>query len=97
MKLPSFDRNDGREPISYEQHTHNSATAVAFNPGTPSKMPMSYPKGNAAKHKMEKVMHEFKTGALKSSDGSKVTSRAQAIAIGLSEARAAEKGKRHKK
>ncbi len=33
-------------------------------------------------------MHEFKTGKLKSSSGEKVTDPKQAIAIGLSEARA---------
>jgi hypothetical protein len=32
-------------------------------------------------------MHEFKRGRLKSGSGKKVTSRKQAIAIGLSEAR----------
>ena len=36
--------------------------------------------------KVEKVMHEFKTGALKSSSGQKVTNRKQAVAIALSEA-----------
>jgi hypothetical protein len=39
------------------------------------------------KNKVEKVMHEFKEGELKSSSGEKVTDRKQAIAIGLSEAR----------
>ena len=34
-----------------------------------------------------RVMHEFKEGTLDSSSGEKVTSRKQAIAIGLSEAR----------
>ena len=37
--------------------------------------------------KVEKVMHEKKQGKLKSGSGKKVTSRKQAIAIGLSEAR----------
>jgi hypothetical protein len=37
--------------------------------------------------KVEKVMHEKKQGTLKSGSGKKVTSRKQAIAIGLSEAR----------
>ncbi|MEP7142867.1 MAG: DUF6496 domain-containing protein [Ferruginibacter sp.] len=37
--------------------------------------------------KVEKVMHEKKEGTLKSGSGKKVTSRKQAIAIGLSEAR----------
>lgn len=42
-----------------------------------------------ASEKVEKVMHEKKRGTLKSGSGKKVTSRKQAIAIGLSEARAA--------
>jgi len=43
-----------------------------------------------AQSKVEKVMHERKAGTLKSgSSGKKVTSRKQAIAIGLSEARKA--------
>jgi hypothetical protein len=43
-----------------------------------------------ASDKVEKVMHEFKEGTLKSGKdgaGGKVKSRKQAIAIGLSEAR----------
>lgn len=43
-----------------------------------------------AQDKVEDVMHEFKEGTLKSGPkgkGGKVTSRKQAIAIGLSEAR----------
>lgn len=40
----------------------------------------------AQKKKIEKVMHEFKMGTLKSSSGDKVTDRDQAIAIALSEA-----------
>jgi len=44
----------------------------------------------AAQKKVEKVMHEKKKGTLKSGrSGKKVTSRKQAIAIGLSEARKA--------
>lgn len=41
------------------------------------------------KKKVEKVMHEYKEGDLKSSSGDKVKSRKQAIAIALSEAREA--------
>jgi hypothetical protein len=37
--------------------------------------------------KVEKTMHEMKEGTLKSGSGKKVTSKKQAIAIGLSEAR----------
>ena len=40
-----------------------------------------------AQRKVEKVMHEKKRGKLRSGSGQKVTSRKQAIAIGLSEAR----------
>jgi hypothetical protein len=44
--------------------------------------------GPKAQEKVEKVMHEFKEGKLKSGkSGKKVKSRKQAIAIGLSEAR----------
>ncbi len=40
-----------------------------------------------AGEKVEKAMHEMKEGKLKSGSGKKVTSRKQAVAIGLSEAR----------
>ena len=43
--------------------------------------------------KMHQVMKEFKQGTLKSSSGAKVTSRKQAIAIGLSEAGLSRKKK----
>ncbi len=39
--------------------------------------------------KVSKVMHEFKEGTLKSGSGKKVTSRKQAVAVALSEARKA--------
>jgi hypothetical protein len=46
----------------------------------------------AAQKKVKKVMEERKAGTLRSgSSGKKVTSRKQAIAIGLSEARRAGK------
>lgn len=44
------------------------------------------------KSKIRTVMHEFKTGSLKSSSGQKVTNPKQGIAIALSEARRANKG-----
>jgi hypothetical protein len=44
--------------------------------------------GKKASQKVEKAMHERKRGTLRSGgSGKKVTSRKQAIAIGLSEAR----------
>jgi hypothetical protein len=46
--------------------------------------------GRKAQQKVEKAMHERKRGTLRSGrSGRKVTSRKQAIAIGLSEARRA--------
>lgn len=45
--------------------------------------------GAKASEKVEKAMHERKRGALKSGSGKKVTSKNQAIAIGLSQARKA--------
>ena len=46
--------------------------------------------GEKASEKVEKAMHERKRGTLRSGrSGKKVTSRKQAIAIGLSEARRA--------
>ena len=59
------------------------------------------PKTKAGKRrKMGKVMGEYKRGTLRSSSGRKVTSRKQAIAIGLSESgqsRKKPKGKRKRK
>lgn len=45
--------------------------------------------GKKASEKVEKTMSERKKGTLKSGSGKKVTSKKQAIAIGLSEARKA--------
>lgn len=54
-------------------------------------MPRPSPKARQSKpphpEKVEKVLHEFKAGTLRSSSGQKVTSKAQALAIALSEAR----------
>jgi hypothetical protein len=43
--------------------------------------------GNEGRQKVHKVMKEKKEGTLKSGSGKKVTSRKQAVAIALSEAR----------
>jgi hypothetical protein len=45
--------------------------------------------GNKAGDKVHTALHEMEHGTLRSGSGKKVTSRKQAIAIGLSEARAA--------
>ena len=44
--------------------------------------------GKAASKRVKSAMHRRKKGTLRSSSGAKVKSRKQAIAIGLSEARA---------
>jgi len=46
------------------------------------------------KTKVEKVMHEFKAGTLKSSSGDKVTNPKQAIAIALSEQERSRKARK---
>jgi hypothetical protein len=46
--------------------------------------------------KVGKVMGEFKRGTLKSSSGKKVTKKAQAVAIAMSEAGMAKKGRKKK-
>lgn len=43
--------------------------------------------GPKASEKVAEAVHEMKEGTLKSGSGKKVTSRRQAVAIGLSEAR----------
>lgn len=53
-------------------------------------MARKYSKG--ASKEVEEKIHEYKRGRLKSGSGEAVTSRKQAIAIGLSEAR--EKGEK---
>ncbi len=60
---------------------------------TAKKMRPLSPKGPKAKGKIEKVMEEFKEGALHSGSkkGPKVKNRKQAVAIALSEARKAKK------
>lgn len=53
----------------------------------------SYPKSPKAKAKIEKVMHEWKEGELRSGSpkGPKVKSQKQAVAIALDEARRRKK------
>jgi len=43
--------------------------------------------------KVQKVMHEYKGGTLRSSSGQKVTNRKQAVAIAMSEAGMSKKKK----
>lgn len=44
-------------------------------------------KETGSQRKVHRAMHEYKEGTLRSGSGKKVTSRKQAIAIGLNEAR----------
>ena len=45
-------------------------------------------------NKVQKVMHEYKEGSLRSSSGQKVKSRDQAVAIAMSESGQSRKKKR---
>jgi hypothetical protein len=64
------------------------ATALSGRSGMKKKGSKRY--GKKASEKVERAMHERKHGTLRSGrSGKKVTSRKQAIAIGLSEARRA--------
>lgn len=67
---------------------------VAMKKTSRRKKKKPYPKG---KHKIEKVMGEFKRGTLRSSSGRKVTKKSQAVAIAISEQRRAEKRRRKRK
>lgn len=63
---------------------------------------MAVSRGNIGKEitrpgKIKKVMGEFKDKTLKSSSGQKVTSKAQAVAIALSEARRPRRPRRPKR
>jgi len=51
-------------------------------------------KSGSKQSKVKTVMHEFKSGKLKSSSGDKVTNPKQAVAIALSEAGLSNKAKR---
>ncbi len=65
----------------------SSAKKASPKKSTAKKSAKKY--GPTAGKKVERAMHEFERGELKSGrSGKKVTSRKQAIAIGLSEARA---------
>jgi hypothetical protein len=77
--------------ISQERVTRASAiaphgTGLALGAGMAKKTPRKY--GKTAAKKVARTMHERKHGTLRSGgSGKRVTSRKQAIAIGLSEAR----------
>jgi hypothetical protein len=64
----------------------DGSVGIAQTEGTP----MARKYGKSSSTKVKRAMHEMKRGELKSGgSGKKVTSRKQAIAIGLSEARKA--------
>lgn len=60
---------------------HKSSSTNHFKPFVMAKY------GKKSQEKVEEAMKEMKEGKLKTGTGKKVTSRKQAIAIGLSEAR----------
>jgi hypothetical protein len=90
-----FDRNVTEESPSMatrkKSTTRKKATARKKTAAkkTTAKKKTTRKYGKKAARKVRKVMEEFKEGKLRSGrSGKKVTSRKQAIAIGISEARA---------
>jgi len=72
--VPGNDTKTLAKNLLYSQYTSIKITTMA-----------KY--SEKAGDKVEKTMHEMKEGKLKSGSGKKVTSKKQAVAIGLSEAR----------
>jgi hypothetical protein len=54
-------------------------------------------KSSSSDRKIRKVYNEFKAGTLKSSSGTKITKKPQAVAIALSEARRPRRPRRAKR
>jgi hypothetical protein len=69
----------------------SAVRASSFGTDLTGYLSMAARYSKAASKKVGRAMHERKKGTLKSGSGKKVTSRSQAIAIGLSEARRAGK------
>ena len=73
------------EKNDYEFGRERYVTCNEDSQGGENSMPRY---GRGASKKVERAMHELKTGTLRSGrSGKRVTSKKQAIAIGLSEAR----------
>jgi Family of unknown function (DUF6496) len=73
-------------PIGPDACTGKICGNVAQVASTVQETPMAK-YGPKASEKVERAVHEMKEGTLKTGSGKKVTSRKQAVAIGLSEAR----------
>jgi len=81
MRFPSNNRNEStRMNLNPVARTRSRKQEKGIDHGDVCKK---------AQSKVKTTMHERKRGTLKSGSGKKVTSRKQAIAIGLSEARKA--------
>lgn len=103
MPTPKLGAKTG--PAAPTWSAGSTAAAPKWTPG--DKEARGWPKGFYVQHegvantkhekhgqaKVEKVMHEFKKGTLKSSSGAKVTNRKQAVAVAMSEAGLSRKKK----
>jgi hypothetical protein len=77
-----------KKSSSRKKETSRKKTTTRKKTGARKKTASKRKYGAKAGEKVERSMHEMKRGELRSgSSGKKVTSRKQAIAIGLSEAR----------
>jgi hypothetical protein len=75
----------GRTPMATKKSSSHKKSAVKKTSSKKKSSTRKY--GPKAGKSVEREMKAFKQGKLKSGSGRKVTSRKQAIAIGLSEAR----------
>jgi hypothetical protein len=93
----SITHTEGKDSVHETQIKNNEKVIELVKKAFPAAIYGETPKSPAAKKKIEKVMHEFKTGKLKSSSGEIVTDHHQAMAIALSEARKIGEGSGHSK
>ena len=93
----SIAHTEGKESVNETQVKNNEKVIELVKKAFPAAFYGESPSSPAAKKKIQKVMHEFKAGKLKSSSGEIVTDHDQAMAIALSEARKVEEGSSHKR
>ena len=79
-------KKSSRKTFSAKNQSSTRTRSTARK-STPAKKKSTRKYSPSSQKNVEAEMHEFKQGKLKSGSGRKVTSRKQAIAIGLSEAR----------
>lgn len=83
MKLPDYSTSNGQMNIDYSDFTHNSATAVAFNPNPPTKVPTSYgSKKNLEGRRSARKAYEKAAKTSEPGEGSRFKALAKSAAAG---------------